>query len=100
MQINNAKKYGEFVEITAPVERTASEEFPNVLGGDQLNAKDLKNQSEEMQMWQDKMVNAYVERCECDREEIQALMDKDIFISTSEALTTTSPRALRVSIRR
>lgn len=54
--------------------------------GDQLNAKDLKNQSEEMQMWQDKMVNAYVERCECDREEIQALMDKDIFISTSEAL--------------
>lgn len=54
--------------------------------GDQLNAKDLKDQAEEMQMWQDKMVNAYVERCECDREEIQALMDKDIFISTSEAL--------------
>ena len=54
--------------------------------GDQLSAKDLKNQSEEMQMWQDKMVDAYVERCECDREEIQALMDKDIFISTSEAL--------------
>lgn len=54
--------------------------------GDQLNAKDLKNLSEEMQMWQDKMVDAYVERCECDREEIQALMDKDIFISTSEAL--------------
>lgn len=34
MQINNAKKHGEFVEITAPVERTASEEFPNVLGGE------------------------------------------------------------------
>lgn len=54
--------------------------------GDQLNAKDLKNQGEEMQMWQDKMVDAYVERCGCDREEIKALMDKDIFISTSEAL--------------
>ncbi|MCW4137307.1 Clp protease ClpP [Segatella copri] len=54
--------------------------------GDQLNAKDLKNLGEEMQMWQDKMVDAYVERCECDREEIQALMDKDIFISTSEAM--------------
>lgn len=54
--------------------------------GDQLNARDLKNQAEEMQMWQDKMVNAYVERCECDREEIQALMDKDIFIDTKEAL--------------
>lgn len=54
--------------------------------GDQLNANDLKNQGEEMQMWQDKMVDAYVERCGCDREEIQALMDKNIFISTSEAL--------------
>lgn len=54
--------------------------------GDQLNAKDLKNLGEEMQMWQDKLVDAYVERCECDREEIQALMDKDIFINTSEAL--------------
>lgn len=54
--------------------------------GDQLNAKDLANQAEEMQMWQNKMVDAYVERCECDREEIQALMDKDIFINTSEAL--------------
>ena len=54
--------------------------------GDQLNAKDLKNLGEEMQMWQDKMVDAYVERCGCDREEIQALMDKDIFICTSEAL--------------
>jgi ATP-dependent Clp protease protease subunit len=39
-----------------------------------------------MQMWQDKFVDAYVERCECDREEIQTLMDKDIFINTSEAL--------------
>lgn len=59
---------------------------PGLCLGDQLNAKDLKNQGEEMQMWQDKMVDAYVERCGCDREEIQALMDKDIFISTSEAL--------------
>ena len=34
MQINKAKKYGEFVEMTAPVERTTSEEYPNVLGGE------------------------------------------------------------------
>lgn len=54
--------------------------------GDQMSAKDLKNLGEEMQMWQDKFVDAYVERCECDREEIQTLMDKDIFINTSEAL--------------
>lgn len=73
--------------------------------GDQLNAKDLKNQGEEMQMWQDKMVDAYVERCGCDREEIQALMDKDIFISTSEALrlglisSTVAPISASVSKR-
>lgn len=37
-------------------------------------------------MWQNKMVDAYVERCGCDREEVQALMDKDIFIDTKEAI--------------
>lgn len=53
--------------------------------GEQLTAKDLENQAEEMRMWQDKMVDAYVERCGCDRQEIQALMDKDIFIDTKKA---------------
>lgn len=53
--------------------------------GEQLNAKDLENQAEEMRMWQNKMVDAYVERCGCDRDEIQALMDKDIFINTDKA---------------
>lgn len=34
MQSNKVKKYGEFVEITAPVERTTSEEYPTILGGE------------------------------------------------------------------
>lgn len=34
MNINKVKKYGEFVEITAPVERTTAEEYPTVLGGE------------------------------------------------------------------
>lgn len=34
MQINKAKKYAGFVEITAPVERTTSEEYPTILGGE------------------------------------------------------------------
>ena len=34
MQINQPKKYGEFVEITATVERTTSEEYPTILGGE------------------------------------------------------------------
>ena len=54
--------------------------------GSQLTASDLENQAEEMRMWQNKMVDAYVERCGCEREEIQALMDKDIFINTKEAI--------------
>lgn len=54
--------------------------------GSQLTAKDLQNQAEEMMMWQNKMVDAYVERCGCERDEVQALMDKDIFIDTKEAI--------------
>lgn len=34
MNINKVKKYGEFVEITAPVERAIAEEYPTVLGGE------------------------------------------------------------------
>lgn len=30
MNINKVKKYGEFVEITAPVEREKAEEYPTV----------------------------------------------------------------------
>lgn len=55
------------------------------LGGN-LTAKELTNRAEEMQMWQDRMVNAYVERCGCDRNEIQTLMDKDMWIDTKESI--------------
>ena len=34
MNINKVKEYGEFVEITAPVERTTAEEYPTVLAGE------------------------------------------------------------------
>lgn len=54
--------------------------------GDTVGAKELENAAEEMRMWQDKMVDLYVERCGCKRDEIQALMDKDIFISVDRAI--------------
>lgn len=54
--------------------------------GDKVGAKELENAAEEMRMWQDKMVDLYVERCGCDRNEIQELMDKDIFISVDRAI--------------
>ena len=34
MNINKVKKYGEFVEITAPVVRATAEEYPTVLVGE------------------------------------------------------------------
>jgi len=54
--------------------------------GEKVGAKELQNSAEEMKMWQDKMVDLYVERCGCDRGEIQELMDKDIFINVDRAI--------------
>lgn len=54
--------------------------------GDKVGAKELENSAEEMRMWQDKMVDLYVDRCGCSREDIQDLMDKDIFISVDRAI--------------
>lgn len=54
--------------------------------GDTVGAKELENAAEEMRMWQDKMVDLYVDRCGCNRDEIQNLMDKDIFISVDRAI--------------
>lgn len=34
MNINKVKKYGEFVEIAAPVESATAEKYPTVLGGE------------------------------------------------------------------
>lgn len=54
--------------------------------GNTVGAKELENAAEEMRMWQDKMVDLYVERCGCDRDEIQTIMDKNIFISVDKAI--------------
>lgn len=51
----------------------------------QLTAEKLRNASDALQMWQDKMLDIYVERCGCDRAEMQALMDKDVWITTDKA---------------
>lgn len=54
--------------------------------GERVTAKELENQAEEMRMWQNRMLDTYVERCGCDRGELQTLLDKDIFIDTKEAI--------------
>lgn len=51
-----------------------------------VTADDLLKASNDLREQQEKMLNLYVERCECDREEMQALMDEDKYIGTSKAI--------------
>lgn len=51
-----------------------------------LNADDLQKSADDLKAEQDRMLNVYVERCECDREAMQALMDADKDITAKEAM--------------
>lgn len=51
-----------------------------------VTADDLQKASNDLREQQEKMLNLYVERCDCDREEMQALMDEDKYIDTSKAI--------------
>lgn len=54
--------------------------------GDQVNADDLQKYANNLRAEQNKMVDLYVERCGCDRDEIQSLMNEDKYIDTDRAL--------------
>lgn len=58
---------------------------PSYALGDSLTAEDLRKTAEGLQKEQDKMLDLYVERCECNREEMQSLMNEDKFIDTDRA---------------
>lgn len=58
---------------------------PNYALGDSLTAEDLRKTAEGLQKEQDKMLDLYVERCECNRDEMQSLMNEDKFIDTDRA---------------
>lgn len=53
--------------------------------GDTMTADDLQKAADRLKEQQEKILDLYVERCGCDREEMQALMDEDKFISADEA---------------
>lgn len=53
--------------------------------GDTLTAEDLEKAAQSLQQEQDRMLDLYVERCGCEREEMQALMDEDKFIDVERA---------------
>lgn len=51
-----------------------------------VTADDLEKAAKELRESQDKMLDLYVERCGCDREEMQALMNEDKYINTDKAI--------------
>lgn len=54
--------------------------------GEHLTADDLKKESERMQQEQSRILDLYVERCGCGREEMQRLMDENKPITAEAAL--------------
>ena len=54
--------------------------------GDTLTAAELEKAASDLKETQEKMLDLYVERCECNREEMQALMDEDKFIGVDRAM--------------
>lgn len=53
--------------------------------GDQMTADDLQKAANNLKAQQEKILDLYVERCGCDREKMQALMDEDKYINADEA---------------
>lgn len=51
-----------------------------------VTADDLDKAAKDLRDTQDKMLNLYVERCECDKDEMQALMNEDKYIGVNEAM--------------
>ena len=54
--------------------------------GDAVTAQALREEADRMQEEQDKILDLYVERCGCDRAEMQALMDEDKTITVERAM--------------
>lgn len=54
--------------------------------GDTLTAAELEKAASDLKETQEKMLNLYVERCECNKEEMQALMDEDKYIGVDRAM--------------
>lgn len=54
--------------------------------GDTVTAAELEKAASDLKETQNKMLDLYVERCGCDRDEMQALMDGDKYIGVDRAM--------------
>lgn len=59
---------------------------PSYALGNTLTAAELEKAASDLKETQEKMLDLYVERCECNREEMQALMDEDKYIGVDRAM--------------
>ena len=59
---------------------------PSYALGNTLTAAEMEKAASDLKETQDKMLDLYVERCECNREEMQALMDEDKYIGVDRAM--------------
>lgn len=92
----NAASMATIIMLTAPKERRFAHpnaqicvHNPWVCGynlGETLTADELQKRANELREQQDRIVDLYVERCGCDRESIQSLMNEDKYISAERAM--------------
>lgn len=88
-----AASMGTVILMAAPKERRKAYENATLLVHNPytipfkgMTADDLRKASEDMQREQDRILDLYVERCGCDREDMQSLMNENKPIGTDKAL--------------
>lgn len=59
---------------------------PSAYFGDGATASQLRSAADNLQKEQDRILDTYVARCGCDRDEMQALMDEDKWIDCKQAV--------------
>lgn len=59
---------------------------PSYALGNTLTAAELEKAASDLKETQEKMLDLYVERCECNRDEMQALMNEDKYIGVDRAM--------------
>lgn len=92
----NAASMATVIMMAAPKERRKAYKnaeicvhnpwVPSYALGDTLTAAELEKAASDLKETQNKMLDLYVERCECNREEMQALMDEDKYIGVDRAM--------------
>ena len=92
----NAASMGTVIMMAAPKERRRAYKSAHICVhnpwvfaydmGDTVTAAELEKAASDLKDTQNKMLDLYVERCGCDRDEMQALMDEDKYIGVERAM--------------